>query len=112
MEASPSTPDSPKGKIKKKTQLKKWFVAKICEYSRGRQLLHKLSGNMGVDVMDAAQSIVAKHSGQAVAADIILQIYKIVCKAGVLVAEKEITDEVLHAGVATLIEFKLLLEPV
>jgi hypothetical protein len=93
MEAS-SAPGQGQGKLKKKTQLKKWFVAKICEHSRGRQLIHRMTGNVGVDVIDAAQGVVAKHSGDTVAADVSLQLYKIICKAGVLITEKEMTDEV------------------
>ena len=65
-----------KGKIKKRTQLKKWFVAKICEFSRGRQLIHKLTGNVGVDVIDAAHSVVLQHSGKEAADDMVLQLYK------------------------------------
>jgi hypothetical protein len=53
-----------------------------------------MTGNVGVDVIDAAQGVVAKHSGDTVAADVSLQLYKIICKAGVLITEKEMTDEV------------------
>ena len=65
-----------KGKIKKTTKLKKWFVTKMCEFSRGRQLIRKLTGNMGVDVLDALQVILLKHSGKARADEIVLHLYK------------------------------------
>lgn len=76
-------------------------MAKICEYNRGRQLIHKLTGNVGVAVIDAAESIVAKHSGKVIAADVVLQLYKIICKAGVLILEKEMTDEVSACSCST-----------
>lgn len=48
----------------------------MCEYSRGRKLIHKLTGNVGVEVIDAVQSLVLRHSGRDVADDMILQLYK------------------------------------
>lgn len=95
MKESSSTSQSARGKIRRSTQLKKWFVTKICEHSRGRQLIHKLSGNVGVDVIDAAYSLIIKHSGKEVAEEVIVHLYKVVCKVGILIMDKEITDQMM-----------------
>jgi hypothetical protein len=94
-------------KLKKSTQLKKWVMAKMCEYKNGRQLIHKMTGNVGVDVIDATHRVVLMHSGKCVADDLVLQLYKVICKAGVLITEKEITNEV-HAVINLILAPKLL----
>eukprot|EP00602_Paraphysomonas_sp_CaronLab_P007996 CAMPEP_0185034232 /NCGR_PEP_ID=MMETSP1103-20130426/23917_1 /TAXON_ID=36769 /ORGANISM="Paraphysomonas bandaiensis, Strain Caron Lab Isolate" /LENGTH=394 /DNA_ID=CAMNT_0027570805 /DNA_START=31 /DNA_END=1215 /DNA_ORIENTATION=+ len=96
-----STP--PEGSARSKTEinsslkLKKFLASKMSESSSGRRVIHRFTGSIGIQIMDAIYSALVKFSNVRVAKGMRVNIYKVATKSAVLVHAGIITDEMMRS---------------
>lgn len=80
----------------KSLKLKRFIASKMSEFKSGRRAIHRFTGNIGIQIMDALYSCFVKFSNVRVAQAMQVNVYKVATKTAVFIHEKIITEEMMR----------------